>query len=40
MGKTLRGVVKATIVRGHQVYQQNEHFEQPIGILLDEHRTG
>lgn len=39
MGRRLRGVVKATIVRGYHVFQQNEPFEQPMGMLLDDPRS-
>lgn len=34
MGKTLKGVVYASIVRGCIVYQRNENFNQPMGKVI------
>lgn len=34
MGKRLKGLVHATIVRGLHVFQDGEDFQQPMGELI------
>lgn len=34
MGKRLKGVVKATVVRGYHVFQDGEEFGQPMGNII------
>lgn len=35
MGRTLKGLVHATIVRGLHVFQDGENFQQPMGELIE-----
>lgn len=40
MGRRLRGLVHATIVRGLHVFQDGENFQQPMGKLIEKYVAG
>lgn len=40
MGRKLKGLVHATIVRGLQVFQDGENFQQPRGELIEKFVAG
>lgn len=40
MGRRLKGLVHATIVRGLHVFQDGESFQKPMGKLIEKYVAG
>ncbi len=40
MGRRLKGLVHATIVRGLHVFQDGENFQKPMGELIEKNVPG